>query len=113
MLHYEVFPLIQITRRFCTTATFSRTARRARCAESRRRRRLLLHRNEIARLQALTQIKGHTLVALRMYWKDARVKVEIGVGKGKEKGDERQDLKARVVKRESDREMAQFNKKRA
>ncbi len=81
--------------------------------ESRRRRRLLLHRNEIDRLTGLTQIKGHTLVALRMYWKDARVKVEIGVAKGKEKGDQRQDLKARVVKREADREMAQFNKKRA
>ena len=81
--------------------------------ESRRRRRLLLHRNEINRLEALTQIKGNTIVALRMYWKDARVKVELGVGKGKEMRDQRDDLKARAVKRESDREMAQFNRKRA
>src|ERR1700712_557545 len=41
-----------------------------------RQRRLLMHRNEITRLQTLTQVKGHTLVALRMYWKGARVKVE-------------------------------------
>ena len=44
--------------------------------EPKRARRLLLHRREIDRLIGLTQIKGHTLVALRLYWKDARVKIE-------------------------------------
>ena len=78
-----------------------------------RQRRLLLHRKEIDRLAGLTQIKGHTLVALRMYWKNARVKVEIGVAKGKEKSDQRADIKARVVKREVDREISRFNKKNA
>ena|SRR3954468_6352589 len=76
-----------------------------------RQRRLLLHRNEITRLQNLTQVKGHTLVALRMYWKGAKVKVEIGVAKGKEKSDQRADIKAKVVKREVDREISRFNKK--
>ncbi len=80
--------------------------------EPKRARRLLAHRQEIDRLLGLTQIKGHTLVALRMYWKDARVKVEIGVAKGKEGHDQRADIKARVVKREMDREVAKFNKKR-
>lgn len=76
-----------------------------------RRRRLLLHRKEIDRLIGLTQIKGHTLVALRMYWKGHRVKVELGVGKGKEKSDQRADLKERAAKREVEREVSRFNKK--
>lgn len=80
--------------------------------ESKRRRRLLLHRKEIDRLLGLTQIEGRTIVALRMYWKEARVKVEIGVGKGKEQRDQRADIKARVTKREMDREAANFNKRR-
>jgi SsrA-binding protein len=78
-----------------------------------RQRRLLLHRKQIDRLTELTQIKGHTLVALRMYWSGANVKVEIGVAKGKEKSDQRADIKARVVKREVDREISRFNKKNA
>jgi SsrA-binding protein len=80
--------------------------------EPKRRRRLLLHRKEIDRLLGLTQIEGRTIVALRMYWKEARVKVEIGVGKGKEQRDQRADIKARVTKREMDRAVASFNKRR-
>jgi SsrA-binding protein len=81
--------------------------------EPKRFRRLLLHKGEIERIQGLTQIKGHTLVALRMYWKGARVKVELGIAKGKEAADKRQDLKERASKREVDREVARFNKKHA
>lgn len=76
-----------------------------------RRRKLLMHRKEIDRLIGLTQVKGHTIVALRMYWKGHRVKVELGVGKGKEKSDQRADLKASAMKRETDREVSRFNKK--
>lgn len=79
--------------------------------DPKRFRRLLLHKGEIEKLTGLTQIKGHTLVALRMYWKDARVKLEIGIGKGKEASDKREDLKERATKRETDREVARFNKK--
>ena len=81
--------------------------------ETKRFRRLLLHKQEINRLFGLTQIKGHTLVALRLYWKDSRVKVEIGVAKGKEAVDKRQDLKEKASKRETDREVARFNKRHA
>lgn len=81
--------------------------------EPKRFRRLLLHKQEIDRIRSLTQIKGHTLVALRLYWKDSRVKVELGIGKGKEAGDKRQDLKAKATKREVDREISRFNKKHA
>lgn len=80
--------------------------------EPKRFRRLLLHRSEIDRLYGLTQVKGHALIALRMYWKDARVKIELGVGKGKESADKRADLKERVTKRETDREVSQFNRRR-
>lgn len=81
--------------------------------ESNRIRRLLLHKTEIERLLSQSQIKGHTIVALRLYWKDHRVKIEIGIAKGKESADKRQDLKAKATKRETDREVARFNKKHA
>lgn len=80
---------------------------------AKRPRRLLLHKTEIAKLFEATAIAGHTLVALRMYWKNHRVKVEIGIAKGKEARDKRQDLKNRAVKREMDREKANFNRKHA
>jgi SsrA-binding protein len=47
-----------------------------------------------------------------MFWKGRRVKVELGVGKGKTHGDQRQDLKKRIEMREAQREMAKFNKGR-
>ncbi len=77
----------------------------------RRERRLLLHKQEIDKLYGLASIKGHALVALRMYWKNRVVKIEIGVGKGKVASDKRQDLKERATKRETDREVARFNRK--
>jgi SsrA-binding protein len=80
--------------------------------EARRSRRLLLHKNEILKLYAASQQKGLTLVALRAYWKDKRVKIEIAVGKGKTHSDQRQDLKKRVEDREAAREMARFNERK-
>ena len=77
-----------------------------------RTRKLLLHRKEINKLLGKTQQKGLTLIALRAYWKDKRVKVEIAVGKGKTHSDQRQDLKKRVENREAQREMARFNERR-
>ncbi len=77
-----------------------------------RARKLLLHRREIDKLHGQTAVKGCTLVALKLFWKGHRVKIELGVGKGKDSGDKRQDLKKRVVQREADREVAHFNRKR-
>lgn len=79
--------------------------------DPKRNRRLLLHKREIAKLFEVSSIKGHTLVALRMYWKGHRVKVEIGIGKGKESSDKRADLKTKATKREMDRELSKFNRK--
>lgn len=78
--------------------------------ESKRPRRLLVHKKEILKLEQATQVKGETIVALRLYFKGRRVKVEIGLAKGKTHGDQRHDLKKRVELREAQREMARFNR---
>jgi SsrA-binding protein len=72
-------------------------------------RRLLLHRAEIDKLEALTRIEGFSIVVLRMYWKEAHVKIELGVGKGKLAGDKRHDLKEKAEKREAERERSRYN----
>jgi len=79
--------------------------------EPRRTRRLLLHKREILKLFAHTQQKGLTLPVLRAYWKEARIKIELGVGKGKTQGDQREALKEKEVKRETQRVVASFNKR--
>jgi SsrA-binding protein len=81
--------------------------------EPRRSRRLLLHKREILKLIGFTQQKGLALPVLRAYWKNRRVKLEIGVGRGKNKADQRQDLKEKVEKREAQRVVANFNEKHA
>jgi SsrA-binding protein len=79
--------------------------------EPKRQRRLLLNKAEINKLYEATTIGGHSLVALRMYWKGSRVKVELGVAQGKQAHDKRTDIKQKTEKREADREVARFNKK--
>lgn len=69
--------------------------------EPKAKRKLLLHKSEIRKLFGLASVKGSTLVPLSMYWKNGRVKVSIGVGKGKLQHDKRDDIK----ERESDREL--------
>ncbi len=66
-----------------------------------RRRKLLLHRSEIRKLIGKTVEKGMTLVPLRMYFKDGRVKLAIGLAKGKKEYDRRETLKRRVTERET------------
>lgn len=79
--------------------------------QTRRPRRLLAHKAEILKLEQLTSQKGCTLICLRMYWKNRKVKVEIGVAKGKTHTDQRHDLKKRVEMREAQREMSRFNRR--
>ena len=66
-------------------------------------RKLLLHKSEIRKLFALASIKGNTVVPLSCYWKNGRVKVLLGVGKGKVEFDKREDLKRREADRETKR----------
>ena len=71
--------------------------------EPKRSRKLLLHRREIDKLQEKQQKGGYALVPLSMYFKDGRVKVELGVCKGKTGVDKREDIAEREAKREIDR----------
>jgi SsrA-binding protein len=80
--------------------------------EPKRTRRLLLHRNEIDKLFGMVSIKGHALPLLRLYWKNGKVKAELGVGSGKAAADKREDMKRRTEQREIEREVARFHKGR-
>lgn len=68
-----------------------------------RRRKLLLHKREIRRLQVKIAERGLTCVPLRIYFKEGKVKVEIALGRGKHKYDKREDLKRRDAKRDTQR----------
>jgi SsrA-binding protein len=66
-------------------------------------RKLLLHKAEIRKLFGLASVKGNALVPLSFFWKNGRVKVVLGVGKGKVQFDKREDLKKRDAQREARR----------
>jgi len=73
-----------------------------------RPKKLLLHKEEIKRLDRKVQEKGFTLIPLDFYLKNGRVKVKLGICKGKKQFDKRADIKERDVKRDMQRE---FRKK--
>ena len=68
--------------------------------ETTRDRKLLLNRSEIEKIFSATQLKGLTVVPLKVYFKNRRCKVEIGLGRGKKLHDKRQDLKKKEASRE-------------
>jgi SsrA-binding protein len=70
-----------------------------------RRRKLLLHRREVNRLLGKTAERGLTIVPLRVYFKDGRAKLEIGLARGKRMHDKRTALRERETRREMDREL--------
>jgi SsrA-binding protein len=65
-----------------------------------RMRKLLMHKQEILRLFGKVREQGYTLVPLRLYFKDGRVKAELGLAKGKKLYDKREDLKKKDMKRD-------------
>jgi SsrA-binding protein len=73
---------------------------------ARRRRKMLLHAEEIYKLQGKIKESGLTLVPLSIYFKDGRAKVEIALARGKREYDKRQTLKEQTDKREADRAMS-------
>lgn len=79
-------------------------------ADPTRTRKLLLNRIEINRLREKIEQKGATVVPLKMYWKRGRVKLEIGVAKGKKAHDKRQDVKSRDWQRDKNRVLKENNK---
>ena len=70
--------------------------------EPRRVRKLLLHREEIAKIDGRVRERGYTLVPLALYFKDGKAKVEIGLGRGKKSYDKRQAIAERTAKREAE-----------
>jgi SsrA-binding protein len=70
-----------------------------------RRRKLLMHRREVAKFASLAYEKGHTLVPLKVYFKEGRAKVLMGICKGKQTHDKRETLKKREAQRDIDRAM--------
>lgn len=78
--------------------------------EPKRERKLLLHRREIDRLTGKLQEKGLTLVPLKVYLKNGRAKVELGLARGKKTYDKRQTLRERDDRRQMDRAMGKRQK---
>ena len=67
-------------------------------------KKLLMHKNEIYKMESRAQVKGYTIVPLRVYFKGSLVKVEIGLAKGKKLYDKRQDIAKKDQKREAQRD---------
>ena len=70
-----------------------------------RTRELLLHSYEIRKLSAAAQVKGYTVVPLKVYFKGSLVKLEIGLAKGKKLYDKRETIARRDIEREAQREL--------
>lgn len=79
-------------------------------ANDRRTRKVLLHREEIDTLIGAVERKGYTLIPMALYWKGNKVKVEIGLAKGKQAHDKRDTEKERDWQREKQRTMRAHNK---
>ncbi|MBL8298890.1 MAG: SsrA-binding protein SmpB [Rhodanobacteraceae bacterium] len=79
-------------------------------ADDRRTRKLLLHREEIDKLIGAVERKGYTLIPTALYWKNNRVKVEIGLARGKQEHDKRATEKERDWNREKQRTMRAHNR---
>ena len=74
-------------------------------ADTRKDRKLLLHKSEIAKIAGKINRQGYTLVPLKLYFKGALVKVEVALCKGKHTYDKKQAIAERDVKRQTDREI--------
>ena len=71
-------------------------------------RKLLLHKREIKRLYAKVNEKGHSLIPLKLYFKDGKAKLTIALAKGKRKYDKREAIKRRDEQRNFDRELKRY-----
>ncbi|GAC1583366.1 MAG: SsrA-binding protein SmpB [Polyangiales bacterium] len=81
--------------------------------EPRRRRKLLLHRSELAKLGDALKDRGYTIIPTRMYFKDGRAKIEIALARGKNKGDKRQAIAKKDAERETRDAIGRARKGRA
>ncbi|MFF2195238.1 SsrA-binding protein SmpB [Streptomyces sp. NPDC058157] len=78
---------------------------------ARRKRKLLMHREEIDKLERKADESGHTVVPLSLYFKDGRAKVEIALAKGKKEYDKRQTMREKQDTRETQRTISAIRRK--
>ncbi|WP_328790243.1 MULTISPECIES: SsrA-binding protein SmpB [unclassified Streptomyces] len=78
---------------------------------ARRKRKLLMHREEIDKLERKADESGHTIVPLSLYFKDGRAKIEIALAKGKKEYDKRQTLREKQDTRETNRAISAIRRK--
>ncbi|MFD3541250.1 SsrA-binding protein SmpB [Streptomyces sp. NPDC058662] len=78
---------------------------------ARRKRKLLMHREEIDKLERKADESGHTIVPLSLYFKDGRAKIEIALAKGKKEYDKRQTLREKQDTRETNRAISAVRRK--
>ena len=74
-----------------------------------RPKKLLLHKNEISKLSGQIATKGYTLVPLRVYFKQGKVKIEIGLARGKKNYDKRESIAKRDQERQAQKELKSRN----
>jgi len=77
--------------------------------EAKRERKLLMHANELRRIGIKAVERGFSIIPLEIYWKGARVKLEIGIGRGKKYHDKRTDIADRDAKRDIARQLKRHN----
>lgn len=80
--------------------------------DPRRSRKVLMHKNEIARIDRAVMREGMTVVPLRIYFRNGHVKVELGLAKGKKTHDKRADIKKKDAEREAKVAMGRARKER-
>ena len=73
--------------------------------DAKRDRKLLLNKREILKIKSMAEQKGYALVPVRLYYKDALIKMELGVCRGKHTFDKKETLKEKDIKRSAEREM--------
>ena len=78
--------------------------------DPRRTRKLLMHKREILRLYGVVKQQGYSLIPLSLYFKDSRVKVQVGLCKGKKNYDKREDMAKRDAQRNIERELKERNR---
>ena len=78
--------------------------------DTRRDRKLLMHKVEIRKIDNKIREKGYTLIALKIYFKDSLVKVELGLCKGKQQFDKRKTISERETNRETQRILKEYNR---
>lgn len=76
--------------------------------DERRERKLLLHKKEIIKIKQKIEKEGYSLVPIKLYLKNGRAKVLIGVAKGKKAYDKRQSLKEKDIKRDLEKTVSKY-----